>query len=251
MRAATTIIACSVIAVVATGCAQTEVARFQARAGQEALVRDGRPAIVSRRASSLVIVSPASRQFRSGNRPVYVVAINNLTNKPINFSMSGLWVGQMVGGQASKQLRVYRYEDLVREEQNRQIAAAVVTGLAAGANAYSAASAGHYNANATVSGPRGTSNVSIRGYDPTAAQIAQTRAAAENEAMIASTIETGRQNLAILEKAVIKDNTMMPGEWYGGQLQFDPPRDEGGKNIIINIQVGADVHQVEVTHDPT
>jgi hypothetical protein len=65
--------------------------------------------------------------------------------------------------QASKQLRVYRYEDLVREERNRQIAAAVVTGLAAGANAYSASNAGYYNANARVSGPRGTSNVAISG----------------------------------------------------------------------------------------
>jgi hypothetical protein len=52
------------------------------------------------------------------------------------------------------------------------------------------------------------SNVSISGYDPTAAAVAQSQAAAQNDAMIASTIERGRQNLDALERSVIKDNTI-------------------------------------------
>jgi hypothetical protein len=67
--------------------------------------------------------------------------------------------------------------------------------------------------------------------------------------MIAGTIETGRRNLDVLEKSVIKDNTMLPGEWYGGLVQFDPPKDANGKNIVISIQVGSDLHQVEVSHE--
>ena len=197
-----------------------------------------------------MLVGPASREFKANDRSVYVVAITNLSNQPIQFSVSNLWVGQMVAGQVANQLRVYRYEDLVAEERNRQIARSVIAGLAAGANAYSAANAGHYNANATVYGPRGVSNVAISGYDPTAAQIAQSRAAAQNDAMIAGTIETGRRNLDVLEKSVIKDNTLFPGEWYGGQVQFDPPRDAENKKVLISIQVGADHHQVEATHEP-
>jgi len=46
--------------------------------------------------------------------------------------------------------------------------------------------------------------------------IAQNDAAVQNEAMIAATVETGQRNMAALEQAVIKDNTLMPGEWYGG-----------------------------------
>ena len=44
--------------------------------------------------------------------------------------------------------------------------------------------------------------------------------------------------MAALEKMVIKDNTLMPGEWYGGQLHLAPPTDKGGAQksytIIIN-----------------
>jgi hypothetical protein len=239
------------LAIIASACAKTEIARFQARDGQQTMVRDGNPAIVSRRGTSLVMVRPASRQFKAGKRPTYVVAMNNMGGAPLQFSMANLWVGQLVNGKVARGLRVYKYEDLVQEERNRQVAAAVATGLAAGANAYSAANAGYYNANATVYGPRGSSNVSIAGYDPTARAIAQSQAAAQNDAMIASTIETGRRNLDVLEKAVIKDNTLFPGEWYGGAVQFDPPEDAAGKNIVIRIQVGPDLHQVEVTHEPT
>jgi hypothetical protein len=46
----------------------------------------------------------------------------------------------------------------------------------------------------------------------TAAAIAQGNAAAQNEAMFAATIERGQQNMAQLEQAVIKDNTLLPGE---------------------------------------
>jgi hypothetical protein len=141
-----------ITALIATGCARTEVARFQPGQGQQALVRDGQPAIVSRRASSLVMVRPASRQFKAGRRPVYVVAINNMGAAPLQFTISNLWVGQIAGGKVVRGLKVYTYEELVQEERNRQVAAAVVTGLAAGANAAGASQAGYYNANATVYG---------------------------------------------------------------------------------------------------
>jgi hypothetical protein len=61
-----------------------------------------------------------------------------------------------------------------------------------------------------VNGPNGVTTVSVRGYDPTAAAIAQNRAAAQNEAMISNVVEIGQQNLANLERSVIKDNTLLP-----------------------------------------
>jgi hypothetical protein len=59
--------------------------------------------------------------------------------------------------------------------------------------------------------------------------IAQNNAAVQNEAMISATIETGQRNMAVLEQAVIKDNTLMPGEWYGGQLHLAPPTDQAAQ----------------------
>ena len=236
-------------AAVAAGCARMETAHFQAHSGQEAIVRDGNPALVSRRPGSLVMVRPATRQFRAGRRVAYVVAVNNLTRGNLQLLVSNITVGQFRGGQLVRPLKVYTYEELVAEERKRQAWAAFATGLAAAGNAMSAANAGHYNANATVYSPSGVRNVSISGYDPTAAAIAQSNAAAQNDAMIAATIERGRQNLDALEQSVIKDNTLFPGEWYGGRLVFDPPDGDADKNYQITIQVGPDLHQIDISQE--
>jgi hypothetical protein len=118
---------------------------------------------------------------------------------------------------------------------------AIVTGLAAGASAYGASQAG-YGQYTTPSGRTGTF------YSPTAAAIAQGNVAAQNDAMIAATVETGQRNMATLEQTVIKDNTLMPGEWYGGQLHLAPPTDQAGgpKVYSIVIMVGSDRHIIEV-----
>jgi hypothetical protein len=143
-------------------------------------------------------------------------------------------------------MKIVTYEMLVQEEKNRQIAAAILTGVASAGNAYSASQAGygHYT---TPSGRSGTF------YSPTAAAIAQNNAAAQNDAMIGATIESGQRNMAVLEQSVIKDNTLMPGEWYGGQLHLAPPTDQGGaqKMYTIVITVGSDRHVINIAQGPT
>ena len=209
---------------------------------QQALVRDGQAALVSRSKSSLILVRPASRQVQSNGRPVFVVAINNLSKNPVDFRIAQVAATQHVGG-SDYDMQVVSYEMLVQEEKNRQVAAAVLTGLAAAGNAYSASQAGygHYT---TPNGRTGTF------YSPTAAAIAQSNATAQNEAMIATTIEAGQRNMAVLEQSVIKDNTLMPGEWYGGQLHLAPPvtPDGGGpKTYTMTITVGSDRHMIDIS----
>ena len=168
-------------------CARLETAHFQPRQGQDNLIRDGQPAIVSRQKNSIALVRPASRQFQAGRRPIYVIAMYNLTGMPLQFTVGSVSVVQLVDGE-DRALRVYTYEELVTEEQRRQTVQAIATGLAAAGNAMSAANAGHYNGTATVYGPGGVRTVNVSGYDPTAAQIAQSRAAAQNDAMIANVV---------------------------------------------------------------
>ena len=143
-------------------------------------------------------------------------------------------------------MQVITFEQLVSEERTRQVISAVLVGAASAANSYSASRSGY--GSATVYTPRGPINATY--YSPTAAAIANANASAQNDAMIANTIERGRQNLATLEQEVIKDNTLMPGEWYGGQLHFAPPitSDAGGpKTYRISITVGGETHDIEVT----
>ncbi|CCD94322.1 exported hypothetical protein [Bradyrhizobium sp. ORS 375] len=242
MRHWASLLLCSLLA----GCVSTgETISFRAsNPQQQSLMRDGQPALVSRQKTSLVLVRPASRQLQRNGRPVFVVAINNLSRQPVEFRVAQVEAVQHAAG-SDFEMKVVTYEMLVQEERNRQVAAAVLTGLAAGANAMSASQAGR-GTYTTPSGRTGTF------YSPTAAAIAQNNAAIQNEAMISATIETGQRNMAMLEQAVIKDNTLMPSEWYGGQLHLAPPTDQAGaaKTYTIVITVGTDRHVVEVSQAP-
>jgi hypothetical protein len=236
------------VAALCAGCVTTESVQFQASPGQQALIRDGQPAIVSTKKNSIVMIRPASRQFRLGGRPVFVLAIYNRTAGPEEFRIANVHATQRVNGEDAH-LKVITYEELVSEEQSRQVFRAVGVGLAAAGNSMSAANAGYYRANSTVYTPRGVYNVRTTGYSPTAAAIAQSNANAQNADMINATIEQGRTNMAVLERAVIKDNTLLPGEWYGGQLHIQPLISEQGqqKSYSISVDVGGERHDIQVS----
>jgi hypothetical protein len=181
------------------GCVTGETISFRAsNPQQQAMMRDGQPALVSRQKNSVVLVRPAARQLQANGRPVFVIGINNLGRQPVDFRVGQVEAVQHVGA-SDYEMRVVTYEMLVQEEKNRQVARAIFTGLAAGANAYGASQAGYGNYT-TPSGRTGTF------YSPTAAVIAQNNAAVQNEAMVSATIETGQRNMAALEQSVIKDN---------------------------------------------
>ena len=208
------------------------------------MMRDGQPALVSRQKSSVVLVRPASRRLQANGRPVFVVGINNFGKVPVEFRVAQVEAVQHVGG-SDYSMQIVTYEMLAQEERDRQVARAILAGVAGAASAYSASQAGR-GSYTTPSGRTGTF------YDPTAAVIAQNNAAAQNEAMFAATVETGQRNMAALEQTVIKDNTLMPGEWYGGQLHLAPPTDQAGgqKTYSVVIVVGNDRHVVEVAQGP-
>jgi hypothetical protein len=184
-------------------------------------------------------------QLQANGRPVYIVGINNLGRQPIDFRIAQVEAVQHLGA-SDYGMQIVTFEMLAQEEEkNRQVAAAILTGVAGAANAYSASRAGH-GSYTTPSGRTGTY------YSPTAAAIAQGNAAAQNEAMFAATIETGQRNMATLEQTVVKDNTLMPGEWYGGQLHLAPPTDQAGgqKTYTIVITVGTDRHVADIAQGP-
>src|SRR5256886_17243470 len=65
---------------------------------QQAMMRDGQPALVSRQKNSLVLVRPASRQLQANGRPVFVVGINNFGKQPTEFRVAQVEAIQHVGG---------------------------------------------------------------------------------------------------------------------------------------------------------
>lgn len=234
-------------ALLCAACQTTESVQFQAAAGQDAILRDGNPALVSKRKDSIVIVRPAARQFQIGGRPVFVVGIYNRSARPLNFRVADLSVTQTVNGGEAR-LKVITYEELVQEEKTRQTFRAIGAGLAMAGNSMQASQAGYYNANSTVYTPRGTYQVTTTGYSPTAAAIAQSNANAANAELVEATVAHGQANMANLERGVIKDDTLMPGEWYGGQVQIQPLISEGGatKYYKLAVLVGSDRHEIKI-----
>jgi hypothetical protein len=125
------------------GCVTTaETVQFRpSNPQQQELMRDGKPALVSRQKNSVVLVRPASRQQQGNGRPVFVIGINNLGRAPVDFRVGRVEALRHVGG-SDYPMRSVTYEMPVQEEKNRQVAAAIFTGLAAAGNVYSASQAG-------------------------------------------------------------------------------------------------------------
>ena len=196
----------------------------------------------------IVIARPAVREFQIGGRPVFVFAVYNRGRTPQEFRVSNVMVTQHVNGNDAA-LKVITYEELVSEEKTRQTLAAIGAGLAVAGNARAASQAGYYHSNSTVYTPRGgVYQVHTTGYSPTTAAIVQSNANAQNAELISATIERGQANMATLERAVIKDNTLMPGEWYGGQLHIAPlASQDGPKLYTISVLVGSDRHEIQIT----
>jgi len=234
-------------AAVVGGCQTTETVQFQPKPDQQSITRDGVPGIVSTRNGSIVIARPAARQFQMGGRPVFVLAIYNRGRATQEFRVANVTVTQHMDGNDAA-LKVITYEELVSEEETRQTLVAIGTGLAVAGNVMAASQAGYYHSNATVHTPRGgTYQVHTSGYSPAAAAIAQSNASAQNAELVSATIERGQANMATLERAVIKDNTLMPGEWYGGQLHIAPLVSQDGPKIYtLSVSIGSDRHEIRI-----
>src|SRR5215472_6510116 len=82
---------------------------------QQAMIRDGQPALVSRQKNSLVLVRRASRQFQVRGRPAFVIGINNLSKAPVDFRVGQVEAVQHVGG-SDYAMKIVTYEMLVQEE---------------------------------------------------------------------------------------------------------------------------------------
>src|ERR1700712_2640916 len=126
------------------GCVSTaETVSFKAsNPQQQAMMRDGQPALVSLQKNSLVLVRPAARQLQANGRPVFVVDINNFGKQPIDLRVGQVEAMQHVGA-SDFGMQIVTFDMLAQEEKNRQVAAAILTGVAGAANAYGASRAGY------------------------------------------------------------------------------------------------------------
>lgn len=232
------------------GCSAPERVILNATDGQQSIVRDGIPALISTK-KHIVMLRPNARQLGGNSRPAFTIVVRNQGSKPETFLETGVRAQQKIGNQTIA-VRVFSYDELVQEETDRQRMAAVGAALAAAGRGVQAANAGYTTTTGTIHGPYGTSSYVAQGYDPARAQAAQSLAAAETQADIDALRSTGERNLTALENTILKDNTVMPGEWYGGTIVLSPPLEatRGGKSYSISIRFGGEEHKFAVSQIP-
>lgn len=227
--------------VVLTACASQRI-ELSAAPGQESIIRDGIPSLVSQK-KNLVMLRPNSQLLKGNPRPAFTVAVRNLGAKPETLLETNITAHQTVEGKQVA-LRVYRYAELVQEEQTRQTMQAVGAVLSGTARAMNASNAGYVNTTGTVNGYGYTATT----YDPLRAQIAQDVASAQTANDFATIRAQGEANLAGLQHTILKDNTVMPGEWVGGTIVLDPPAYSNGapKSYAITVDFAGEEHEFQV-----
>lgn len=234
------------------GCSQSQMISLTAAPGQQAIHRNGYQSLVSNKAK-LVMIRPSARSVREGSRPAFVIAIHNLgrsSQSILERQITASTVGQNNKRQA---LKVLTHAELVSEERSRQAVQAFAVALSGAAASMNAANAGYSTTTGSIRGygPGGSTygTFSAQSYDAGRAYAAQAHAQAQTASDFAALRAQGEQNLAVLENSILKDHTLMPGEWYGGVIVLDvPPTSSAGTaSYTISVEFGGEVHEFMIS----
>jgi len=233
------------------GCsAPKDVYSLRPSNNQQAVVRDGVPALVSSR-KHIVFLRPLASHQLSHDRPRFVVALLNRGKGAATLKVSDIVVESSQPRRAK--MRVYTHTELAQEVETQRNTKLVLGAISAAAGAYSAAQSGYSHTTGSFSGT-GSYGTSYGTYNATTYNPAVAQAAAEANAQRAANnmanIEAQAQGkLAELQATVIKDHTLMPGEWHGGLIVLAPPErgESEGAEYSISIMFDGEQHSFTVT----
>ncbi len=233
------------------GCASSDRIQLVTGSNQQAIVRDGQPTLVSTK-RNMILLKATRGPVSSSARPRFVIAVFNRTGKAETLSAGQ--VSALVKPARGKPiaLRVFSYEELVKEEQDRQTVAAVAAALSGVGRAMSASQAGYVQSSGSYHGSAGgtpyAGSHTATSYDPLRAQIAQSNAEEQTSNDFARLRAQGEDNLARLDNTILKDHTVMPNEWYGGVVVLDKPEkdDKGATHYSVTVAFGGELHEFEI-----
>lgn len=242
-----TIVACLLL----SGCASTLRVQPVAGPDQTTMYKDGTEAIISKK-RSVVVLRPSANTYTSEQRPTFVVSVLNGTDKPVVFSTEDI-----TASVAGTPLKVFSYDELVAEVENKRKWAAVAAALAGAAQSMSAAQAG----NQYTYGSYNTSYYGNRGYygsgygtysgytyNPAAAAQAQAAANAQMNQNFENINSSANAALSDLGRTILKKETVLPNEWYGGYLKLQQtPIPDSSNTISLKVLFGEEEHLFEFT----
>jgi hypothetical protein len=219
------------------GCvtAQTDSVSLQPKPKQEYVVRGGERLLASKQAHSVVVIRPVAAELVGETRPIFVVGIENPSRQPVDFRVANINV--TVTAPQRQSLKVHTYDELVEEMHGRNSDEFFASLILADVSTQGANRAG---AQLDTLGSYGMTDAAAK-----SSQIKST-VAAGNTVVLGGSILQGIDRLDELEKHVLKDGRVMPGQWHGGQLHIDRPPGDGRKAYTIAVMVGPDRHEFDI-----
>ncbi len=240
--------------ILASGCSSDKIL-LSAGPGQDSIVRNGLLALISQK-KHVVMLRPNTRLVKGNKRPSFTVVVLNRGNQPLTLLESNVTAQQTIDGRPTA-VHVYQYAELVKEEETRQTVVLVASIFGAAVRDMNAANAGNvhttgsYNSYGSSGNTHGT--YSAVTHDPLRAQIARQAAHEQSRAAQEEQRIQGEQNLSRLEQTIMKDNTVMVGEWVGGSIVLDQP-DRTGKDTSdysITVEFDGERHSFDISHVST
>lgn len=230
--------------------APTDVVRLTPAAGQEAIVRDGVPSLISKK-RHVVMLRPVSHIQVSSGRPRFVLAVLNRGQQPTTLQTADITANLI--GKKQLALRIFRYDELMQEVEDQRKVALTFAVLGGVAGAMSAANAGYSHTSGSVYSGGYQASYNATTYNPAMAQMASNQNAANTANNIENIQANGDAQLSHLKDTILKDHTIMPGEWHGGVIVLDAPEKEDNGRVEYSIAVpfDQDMHAFTVTQART
>lgn len=210
---------------------------LSATGNQQAIVRDGVPALVSSK-KHVVFLRPTDSQQLSNDRPRFVVAMYNRGKAAATFNFASIQAQSARPVRTT--LRVYSHAELAQEVEDQRNTALFLSALSGVAGAVSASQAGYTHTTGSIGG----TSYSATSYSPALAQAAGDANVRRTANDMASIQGQAEGMLSQLQASILKDHTLMPGEWHGGVIVLQPPEkgDAGAAEYTVSLVFDGEEH---------
>jgi len=205
--------------------------------------------VTSRSKSTTVILLPTA-----DSRSLATLRFTVFNGSDSNFTVYENAVSAEIAG---KSIKILGASELEKKEKRKRFWENVGAGLAAGANSYAAAQQGQststsyhtgtvsaYTPNGVVQGTyQGTTTTHT--YDPQANQQAVSEANRNNAQLLSNLRAEQAARSSSLESAVLRTQTVRPGDSYSGFVQMKLPGTSRGEASMVEVSfsAGSDTHR--------
>ncbi len=232
------------------GCATYGLITATPIENQKAIFKDGKKSLISLK-KNIVIVTPLEDKFSSEQRGDFLIEVKNGLRRDFVFSTDNI-SAKSTDSESSGEipLKIFSYEDLVKEEKDRETWETVSAAVQGVSDSIQAQNAGYSKTYGTYTyGTSGYGSYSSSTYNYAEAQAARNQAEADSDARFARIVDEDQTNMHDLSSTVLKKETIFPKSWYGGIVKIKLPTiTETPGKLTITIEAGDEHHVFNFTY---